>query len=79
MSNQTLAKAQEIQNPSGGRVDKRLYTIHEAARYLGRSTWAVREMYYHGKIPCVRDGRRMLFDINDMNEWIDKNKSQLIY
>lgn len=72
-------KTQGIENPLGGRRDKRLYNIHEAARYLGRSAWALREMYYHGKIPCVRDGRRMLFDIMDLDTWIEKNKSQLSY
>jgi hypothetical protein len=32
-------------------LNKRLYNIHEAAQYLGRSVWALREMYYHGKYP----------------------------
>ncbi|HUL00277.1 MAG TPA: hypothetical protein VLX29_05405 [Nitrospirota bacterium] len=40
-------------------MSKRRYNIHEAAKYLGRSVWALRKMYYHGKIPCVRDGHRM--------------------
>ncbi len=64
---------------AGNPVGKRLYNIHEAAEYLGRSAWALREMYYHGKIPCVRDGRRMLFDIIDLDAWIEKNKNQLTY
>ena len=72
-------KAQRIQNPTGERMQKRLYNIHEAAKYLGRSVWALREMYYHGKIACVRDGRRMLFDIIDLDSWIEKNKIQLTY
>jgi excisionase family DNA binding protein len=57
-------------------MEKRLYNVKEAAKYLGRSVWAIREMYYAGKIPCVRDGRRMLFDIVDLDEWIEKNKTQ---
>lgn len=57
-------------------MEKRLYNIKEASKYLGRSVWALREMHYSGKIPCVRDGRRMLFDIIDLNEWVDKNKLQ---
>ncbi len=74
MKNQTITKTQEMQNPSGAKMEKRLYTVHEAARYLGRFAWAVREMYYHGKIPAVRDGRRMLFDIADLDAWIKKIK-----
>ena len=72
-------KTQGIENPVGGRLEKRLYNIHEAAKYLGRSVWALREMYYLGKIACVRDGRRMLFDIVDLDAWIEKNKMQIRY
>jgi excisionase family DNA binding protein len=60
-------------------MEKRLYNIKEASKYLGRSVWALREMYYSGKIACVRDGRRMLFDISDMDTWIDRNKTKLNY
>ena len=60
-------------------MDKRLYNIKEASKYLARSVWALREMYYSGKISCVRDGRRMLFDIADLDTWIDKNKRTITY
>lgn len=69
------SKPLRIQNPMGGRSEKRLYNIKEAAKYLGRSVWALREMYYSGKIACVRDGRRMLFDISDLDVWIEMNKN----
>jgi excisionase family DNA binding protein len=55
---------------------KRLYSISEAAFYLGRSVDALREMQWAGKIPFVKDGRRVLFDIRDIDEWIDGNKTQ---
>lgn len=58
---------------------KRLYSIKEASEYLGRSIWAVREMLWAGKIPYVKDGRRILLDINDMDNWIDQNKTQFNY
>jgi len=35
-------------------IPKRLYSIAEAAVYLGRSVWAVREMLWAGKIPFVK-------------------------
>ena len=55
-------------------VTKRLYTIKEAACYLGRSVWGVREMLWAGKIPCIRDGKKILIDIMDMDQWIDRAK-----
>lgn len=58
------------------RVSKRLYSIKEASVYLGRTVWAVREMIWAGKIPIVRDGRRILIDIFDMDRWVDRNKME---
>jgi len=74
-----LMKAQRENHAVGDLPLKRLYSIREAALYLGRSAWSVREMYYHGKLPSVRDGRRMLFDIQDLNAWIERNKRALEY
>jgi excisionase family DNA binding protein len=58
---------------------KRLYSINEAALYLGHSECAVREMIWAGKLPYVKDGKRILLDIYDMDEWIDKNKTRFTY
>jgi len=55
---------------------KRLYSIKEAALYLGRSEYAVREMIWAGKLPYIKDGKRILLDIYDMDEWIEKNKTR---
>lgn len=60
-------------------VTKRLYSIKEAAIYLGRSENAVREIIWAGKIPFVKDGRRILLDIRDMDEWIEANKTRFTY
>jgi len=60
-------------------LNKRLYSIKEASTYLGRSIWAVREMLWAGKLPYVRDGKRILLDIRDMETWIDKNKTQFTF
>jgi excisionase family DNA binding protein len=61
------------------RLEKRLYTEKETAKYLGRSVWAIREMRYAGKLPFVKDGKRVLFDILDLNAWIEKSKTQFTY
>jgi excisionase family DNA binding protein len=52
-------------------IQKRLYSIPEAAVYLGRSVWGIREMIWAGKIPCIKDGRRVLLDLKDMDLWIE--------
>jgi excisionase family DNA binding protein len=58
------------------RTEKRLFNINEASVYLGRTVCALREMLWAGKIPYVRDGKRILLDIKDMDTWIEKNKTQ---
>ena len=58
---------------------KRLYNIKEAAAYLGRTEWGLREMIYAGKIPCIKDGRRVQIDIKDMDAWIEKNRTTLCF
>ena len=60
------------------KISKRLYTIKEAAEYLGRSTWSMRELVWAGKIPFVKDGRKFYFDIKDLDDYIEKNKTTFI-
>ncbi len=55
---------------------KRLFTLSEAATYLGRSVWSVRRLIWNGDLPQVRAGGRVHVDIRDMDEFIDKNKEQ---
>lgn len=62
-----------------GTLEKRLYSEKETAKYLGRSVWAVREMRYAGKLQFIKDGKRVLFDIVDLNEWIEKSKTRFTY
>ncbi len=58
-------------------AEKRLYNVPEAARYLGLSVWGIRELHYSGKIAAVRNGRRMLFDRADLDQWIERSKVKL--
>ncbi len=70
--NQRTKEDHGICNPMG----KRLYTLQEAAKYLGRSEWSMRELIWAGKIPVVKDegGRKIFLDILDLMEFIDRNK-----
>jgi len=53
---------------------KRLYSLPEAAAYLGRSTWSVRRLIWNGDLPQVRAGRRVHVDVQDLNAFIERNK-----
>ena len=56
---------------------KRLYTLKEAADYLGRSVWGVRDLIWSQLIPVVKQhgSRKQYLDINDLDEFIEKNKA----
>jgi excisionase family DNA binding protein len=71
--NHPAKEAHGICNP----LSKRLYTLKEAAEYLGRSEWGMRELVWTRKIPVVRQegGRKIFVDILDLMEFIEKNKS----
>lgn len=53
---------------------KRLYSLPEAATYLGRSTWSVRRLIWSGELPQVRAGGRVHVDLRDMDAFIERNK-----
>jgi len=63
-------------NNSEIKLRRRLYSIKEAALYLGRSPWTVAEMVRTGKLPYIPDGKRRFLDIEDINDWIVNNKKR---
>lgn len=71
--NPEVKEARGIINP----LSKRLYTLKEAAEYLGRSEWSMRELIWAGKIPVVKEqeGRKIFLDILNLMEFVDRNKS----
>jgi len=58
---------------------KRLYTVPEGAFYLGRTVDGFREMLYAGKLPYIKDGRRVLLDVKDLDAYIERNKTRFSY
>lgn len=54
---------------------RRLISIEEASKYLAVSTWTVRRMIWSGAIPHVRRGRRILLDLRDLDQWIEREKA----
>lgn len=61
------------------RPSKRLYNLKEASLYMGRTVCALREMIWAGKLPVIKDGRRILLDIYDLDKWIEQSKTTYTY
>ena len=53
---------------------RRLLNLRDAAVYLGRTEWAVRELIWKGRIPVVRIDRRIQLDVRDLDALIESAK-----
>jgi len=54
---------------------RRLLSVKEAAEYLGGiSVWTVRSLGWSGEICQVRIGRRVLYDRQDLDRFIESQK-----
>lgn len=73
LTDNALQKPHRIHNP----VRKRLYTIKEAAQYLGRSVWGIRDLVWGGKLPVVKEvsGRKIFIDVLDLEAYVSQNKT----
>ena len=52
----------------------RLLDVKRAAAYLGTTTWQIRKLVWAREIAHVRLGQRLLFDINDLNRFVESQK-----
>lgn len=68
----------EMNTPVKPRPSKRLYTIREAAEFLGRSEEAVRTLCEKGKLPVVRIDRRIQLDVRDLELVIELHKQPAV-
>jgi excisionase family DNA binding protein len=68
---QEVKKEKGINNP----LLPRLLALKDAAGYLGRTARGMRELYWAGKIPIVRDGKKIYFDRQDLDSYVQKNKT----
>jgi hypothetical protein len=55
-------------------VKPRLFTIDQAAVYIGRTPKAVRCLADNGAFPMVRSDGRIMLDVRDLDSWIDNGK-----
>lgn len=53
---------------------KRLYSLREAAFYLGQGVHTLRDRVHRGEIPIVKSGRTMYVDITDLEQFVERNK-----
>jgi excisionase family DNA binding protein len=58
------------------KVRPRLFTVEDAAIYLGRTMKAVQHMIASGKLAKVKGDRRVFLDRKDLDEFIERGKSQ---
>ncbi len=76
-----------VTKPKGGKaleekgereIPRRLVNLKEAANFLGLSKHSIRRKAHLGDIPYVKSGKglryRMLFDLLDLEKWVDRNK-----
>jgi len=59
-------------------LSKRLYDLKEAAGYLARPVYSVRTLIWNGKIPVIKEGRKMYLDVYDMDAYIEWSKERMI-
>lgn len=79
-----MSREERIQRYKEGRRNpkgpvKRLYDIKEAAFYLGRSVDSLRELLWAGKVPFIKDGKRIYLDVRDMEAYIERVKQRFTY
>ena len=61
------------------KIEKQWISIEELAEYLGISAVTIRSWIRSGKdIPAVRIGRQWRFRIEEIDEWIESGRSELV-
>jgi excisionase family DNA binding protein len=58
-----------------GTMERHLISVQEAAQYLAISPMTIRRNQWNGDLSHVRIGRRILFDIKDLDKFIQTGKS----
>jgi excisionase family DNA binding protein len=61
------------------RPQKRLFSLQDSSIYLGRSINSVRQMLWDGKIPFIKDGKRVFIDVKDLETWIEQSKQTFTF
>ena len=70
----TEKSASKLSQQSSG-MNPRLLTIEQGAAYLGCALEIVQHLVSAGKVPTVRSDRRVFLDRQDLDKWIDDDKT----
>ncbi|MGQ0555026.1 MAG: helix-turn-helix domain-containing protein [Nitrospiraceae bacterium] len=57
----------------GVKLTRRLYHIRDVAEYTGLSVHTLYTMVSQRRIPFVKAGRLVKFDLKSIDSWIEKN------
>jgi excisionase family DNA binding protein len=60
---------------SEGKIEPRLLTVQEAARFLTVSASTLYGWVWQRKIPFVKVGRALRFDLTDLEEFIEASRT----
>ncbi|HKW34429.1 MAG TPA: helix-turn-helix domain-containing protein [Candidatus Acidoferrum sp.] len=55
-------------------LEARLLNVVQAAKYLGTTRWCVRTLAWEKQVPTIRLGKRLLFDVRDLDAFVDARK-----
>ena len=55
-------------------ISPRLFTEQQAAEHIARSDAAIKELRYDGLIPFLQLDTRIMYDVQDLNAWIEEMK-----
>lgn len=57
-------------------MNKRLLNVKEAAAYLGTTVWQIRTLVWDKKLTAIRLGQKMLFDVKDLDAFVEALKKE---
>jgi excisionase family DNA binding protein len=52
----------------------RLLGVNQAAAYLGTTSWMIRKLVWGKELSHIRLGQRLLFDVQDLNKFVESQK-----
>lgn len=55
-------------------MKKRLLNVKEASEYTGLAVGTLYNQVSRREIPFVKLGKKLLFDLQDLDDWINSNK-----
>jgi excisionase family DNA binding protein len=60
------------------RIQPRVLSLKDAAKYLGMGEWKLRRLVWAGKLPFIqlKAGAALQFDVDDLNKFIAANKKK---